>query len=131
MRRKLAERALAAGVEELKEAKMGPLKLVWTFLSGWKRVIVLLLFVAQSVCASFGITGPFQYLGMLLSALGWSASDAAMDPSVVSGAVLTLIAVGHAIVKAWREWRAGVPALHVGSVPPEVVNVDALQRNAA
>lgn len=117
--------------KDLAKAQSGPLVVLARFLSGWKSVIVLLLVVAQNVCAAFGITGPFAYLGIAFSAFGWSPSDAAVDPALVTQAVLTLLAVGHALVKAYKDWRLGVPAQFLRSIPGEAIDVRLLKKEAA
>ncbi len=134
-KRKAIERGVkymaTEAAKDLAKAQSGPLVVLARFLSGWKSVIVLLLVVAQNVCAAFGITGPFAYLSIAFSAFGWSPSDAAVDPVLVTQAVLTLLAVGHAFAKAWKDYPLGVPPHFHPTIPGEAVDVKQLKREAA
>ena len=118
------EREMRGEVKKMSEAKTGPLATAWQFLQGWKSIIVLLLLVLEGLFPTFP---GFKHLGLLLTILGWHDVAPAVDPGNVVAALVTLGTVWSALVKAYKQWRAGVPLRFVNSIPPSAVDVPLLQ----
>jgi hypothetical protein len=106
-----------------KEASMGTLgsgaKFVWGMLNGWKSWIVALVAVYKLMCANCATSG---YLTAVLGAVGWNSVTAAFDPEQFVTALAVFIALFHKIVKAYQEYRAGVPVVDIQSPPIPPVN---------
>lgn len=99
-----------------REAMMGKLgagpKLVWTFLDGWKSWIVALILAYKLWCHG---CASGSYLDVAVNALGWSDVQGAFDPKEFLLAVGFLVAVGHRLLKAIKQFRAGVPVALLNS----------------
>lgn len=108
----------------MQDAKAGPLATAWQFLQGWKSIIVLLILVLEGLFPSFP---GFKHVGLLFAVLGWNDVAPAVDPGAVVTALVTLGTVWSAGRKAYKQWRAGVPARFLNSIPVAAVDVPLLQ----
>lgn len=91
---------------KLKGKSMGK---IWQALNGWKTWLMAIVMILELVSQGTAYEGPLGYVRSAANALGWKDLAPAVDPGVTSAAILTLIAVGHKLVKAVRQYRAGVP----------------------
>lgn len=82
---------------------------LWRFLDGWKTFILVPLLMLEAHCQVNACPGPFGYLGAIINGLGWRHVAPAIDPGEVSKWLAVTIALGHKLVKAFRQARRGVP----------------------
>lgn len=94
-------------------------KAVWGFLDGWKSYIVAVVAVYKLVYPQGAVVGG---LDATVSALGWDRVSGAFDPQEAVMAAGVLVALGHKLVKAAKQYKAGVPIADLQSeVKPEIV----------
>ncbi len=94
-------------------------KAVWGFLDGWKSYVVAVVSDYKLVCVNCASSG---YLDASLSALGWDRVSGAFDAQEAVTAGLVIVALGHKLVKAYKQYKAGVPIADLQSeVKPEIV----------
>lgn len=100
--------------------KLGaPFKAVWEFADGWKSWAVALVAVYKLVCVQCASVG---YVDASLGALGWDRVTGAFDAKEAVAAGAVIVALGHKLVKAVKQYKAGVPVVDLQSeVKPEVV----------
>ncbi len=98
----------------------------WSYLSGWKSVLVALGLGADVFLKGMGHAGILPYLTLLFGAVGWQPSDAAVDPGALAAGVAAFLAFGHAVAKAAKDSKAGIPAQHLRSIPAEAVDLSKL-----
>lgn len=82
-------------------------KSVWGFLDGWK------LFLWSGVVALKAFFPDLPVWGMVdsgASAIGWDKLVPLIDPDALLQWGTLGIAMGHKVVKAYKEAKAGVPA---------------------
>lgn len=106
LKRSLAGKAVAKNRSEAMAGKLGAgTKAIWQFLDGWKSWIVAIVAVWKLVCASCASTG---YADAIINALGWNVVENAFDPKQAVTAAFVVVAIAHRLIKAIREYRAGV-----------------------
>jgi len=109
----------------------GGAKAAWDALNGWKSVILTVLLTVQLWCKSATCPGPLDtivgYADPIIKAIGWNPADAAVAPTAMLAAGLTIFTFGSAVSKAFREYRAGVPLRHLRSTPPEAIDASKLK----
>lgn len=90
------------------------MKALWNFLDGWKSWIVAVVAVYKLACHDCAGAG---YIDAAQSALGWNSITGAFDPKEALAAIAVIVALGHRLIKAILQYRAGVPIadLHSGS----------------
>lgn len=102
--------------------KLGSIaKSAWTFLDGWKSWIVAVVAVYKLACHDCGGAG---YAAAVIHALGWDTVTAAFDPAQALAAGLVVIALGHKVVKAVRQYSTGVPMEYVLTNTGAVLEVE-------
>lgn len=82
---------------------------VWEFFSGWKTWLMALVLLAEVLCEGHGCATPLSYVRSGANAAGWGSVAPAFDAGLVAAAFGTLLATGHKLVKAVKQYRAGVP----------------------
>jgi hypothetical protein len=107
--RALALRWLRGKTEDLrgkdKESAMGK---VLKFLDGWKLVIGVVILTAVKVWDGMHNGHAGDMVGMILTLLGWNPSAGlGIDFGQAAGAIVILIGLGHKVVKAQQQARAG------------------------
>jgi hypothetical protein len=85
-------------------------KWTWNALSGWKTFIVAALLIAQTIWPEMPA---FHWFGVLLDGVGWSKVVPAVDPDEAAKQILGAVALGHKLVKAYRQLKAGVPVVEL------------------
>lgn len=93
------------GAREGKEgaAAMGIVKA----LDGYKRIIVLALYIVCALLVQTGHGDYTGYLGTLLKALDWNADGVLPIPAAtIAGTVAGVVAIVHALLKALAEKTA-------------------------
>lgn len=106
--RKVVEIAAARARARLQEVRVGKLGTAWEALSGWKSWIVAVVAVWKLMCQDCATSS--GYADAILKGIGWSDTAAAFDPAQAAMALGVAVALGHKLVKAVQEFRAGVPA---------------------
>lgn len=102
--------------KEAEDARMGKLgggaKALWNFLDGWKTWIWAVVMAAKIAFPNFPAWG---YVDAAAAAIHWNALAPAVDPGALAQWGTFGIAVGHRLIKAIREYRAGVPIADIHS----------------
>lgn len=78
---------------------------LWRLLDGWKTWIVAVVALVKLVCVDCGPS--MGYVDAIIRALGWDGVAGAFDPKEALAAALVLIALGHKLLKAIAQFRAG------------------------
>jgi hypothetical protein len=103
--------AVKRWVGQVKEGKMGAqAKRLWTLLDGHKSWIMALWAAAEAYAPGMA---PTHYIDVALHAIGWDRVAPAIDPGLILFWVGLAVAVGHRLLKAYREYGAGVPLAQV------------------
>lgn len=107
--RMLALRWLRGKISNLrgkdKETGMGK---VLKFLDGWKLVIGVVVLIAVKAWDGLHNGHAGDVVGLILTMFGWNPSaDLGIDFAQAAGAVMVLIGVGHKVVKAKKQSKAG------------------------
>jgi hypothetical protein len=122
IKQKLVGREVASNREDAMLGKLGGfMKSVWTILDGWKSWIVAVVAVYKLACHDCGGAG---YAVAAIHALGWDTVTAAFDPAQALAAGLVIVALGHRVVKAVRQYRAGVPMEYVNTNTGAILEVE-------
>jgi hypothetical protein len=109
---KLALRWLSGKIKDLrgkdKESGMGK---VLKFLDGWKLVIGVVILAAVKVYDGLNNGHAGDAVGLALTMFGYNPSaDLGIDFAQLAGAITVVIGIGHKVVKAQAQARAGATA---------------------
>jgi hypothetical protein len=107
--RALALRWARGKIKDLrgKEQETGMGK-VLKFLDGWKLVIGVVILIAVKVWDGLHNGHAGDMAGLVLTMLGWNPSAAlGIDFAQAAGAITVLVGIGHKVVKAQAQIRAG------------------------
>lgn len=110
----------AAGeMEQMKMGKLGAFgKAVWNFLDGWKTWIWAIVMALKAAFPQLPFWG---YVDSIASAIGWNHLAPAIDPGQLVQWATFGVAIGHKLLKAIAQFRAGVPITQLNS--PSIVGV--------
>lgn len=109
-------RAVAGHAKEARVGKLGSgMKTVWQLLDGWKTWLVAIVALYRLACESCATSG---YLDAAINALGWNTVTGAFDAREALAAGAVLVALGHRLWKAIKQYRAGRPATQLLSEAP-------------
>ena len=78
----------------------------WKFLDGWKSWLVAVVATWKLVCQNCAGSG---YAETALKAAGWDDVAGAFDPASAAQAFAVMVALGHRLLKAVQQYRAGRP----------------------
>lgn len=125
--RKLALRWLAGKLKSLrgkdKETGMGK---VLKFLDGWKLVIGVVVLIGVKVFDGLNNGHAGDIVGLILTMIGWNPSaELGIDFAQAAGAVMVLVGVGHKVVKAKIQSKAGASATELLSAEGYVAEAKA------
>jgi hypothetical protein len=113
LRQWLFGRYVARTAEDASMGKLGEFaKALWRFLDGWKTWIWAIVMALKTAFPALPIWG---YVDAAAAAVHWNALVPAVDPDAMVQWGTFTIAVGHRLIKAWRQWRAGVPIQDIHS----------------
>jgi hypothetical protein len=80
-------------------------------LDGWKLVIGVVVLIGVKVYDGMTNGHAGDMVGLVLTMLGWNPSAAlGIDFGQAAGAVMVLVGLGHKVVKAQQQAKAGAPA---------------------
>lgn len=79
---------------------------VWTFLDGWKLPIGVIALLGAKTWDGLHNGHAGDVVGLLLTYFGWSPG-VDVDYAQAASAVIILLGIGHKVVKAKRQRKAG------------------------
>lgn len=107
----LKQWAFGRAVKASKDNAVGALKTAWSVADGWKTWIVAIVAVYKLACVDCATNG---YIDAGIKALGWNNETGAFDAKEALSAFLVILALGHKVLKAYHENKAGIPLAEVG-----------------
>lgn len=108
-------RSVAAWTRDASMGKMGSLaRSIWRFLDGKKAILWLGLNMLQLKFPGLPIWG---FINSAAHQIGWDGTSTGIDPAEALNAVAGVVALGHRLVKLWKENPLELEWKTIGQVP--------------